>query len=651
MDRFELVSKYQPTGDQPEAITQLVSGIENGLRTQVLRGVTGSGKTFTMANIIARLNRPALVISHNKTLAAQLCNEFREFFPHNRVEFFVSYYDYYMPESYIPARDLYIEKELEINQEIDKLRHSATCSLFERNDVIVVASVSCIFGLGAPGEYYKMSISLRPQQQLSRKELLSRLVSIQYVRNDLGFERGTFRVRGDVVEIYPSNSDSTAIRVEFFGDEIEQLSEIDCVSGNRSATLLHTIIFPASHYVINGVTKDDALKNMRRDLDFEVRKLKDQGKLLEAQRLLQRTNYDIEMITEIGYCSGIENYSRYFDGRKEGDSPYTLIDYFPKDFLTFIDESHMTLPQIRAMYNGDKARKTNLVEYGFRMHSAFDNRPLRFEEFDARVGQIICVSATPAPYEIEKAGQIVEQIIRPTGLLDPSVVVRAIDKQIDDLIKEIYLTIAEKGKILVTTMTKKMAEKLTDYLKERGIRVKYLHSDIDTMERIDILTAYKNDEFDVLVGINLLREGLDLPDVQLVAILDADKEGFLRSETSLIQTIGRAARNVNGHVIMYADNITGSMSRAISETERRRLLQDKFNKENGITPTSIVNTTQNSLEITKKMNEPLSKRELLCAIDQISKEMKHAANELDFEKAINLREKLVKLRKKVDYMK
>ncbi|MEG2086428.1 MAG: DEAD/DEAH box helicase family protein, partial [Clostridia bacterium] len=418
MDRFELVSKYQPTGDQPEAITQLVSGIENGLRTQVLRGVTGSGKTFTMANIIARLNRPALVISHNKTLAAQLCNEFREFFPHNRVEFFVSYYDYYMPESYIPARDLYIEKELEINQEIDKLRHSATCSLFERNDVIVVASVSCIFGLGAPGEYYKMSISLRPQQQLSRKELLSRLVSIQYVRNDLGFERGTFRVRGDVVEIYPSNSDSTAIRVEFFGDEIEQLSEIDCVSGNRSATLLHTIIFPASHYVINGVTKDDALKNMRRDLDFEVRKLKDQGKLLEAQRLLQRTNYDIEMITEIGYCSGIENYSRYFDGRKEGDSPYTLIDYFPKDFLTFIDESHMTLPQIRAMYNGDKARKTNLVEYGFRMHSAFDNRPLRFEEFDARVGQIICVSATPAPYEIEKAGQIVEQIIRPTGLLD-----------------------------------------------------------------------------------------------------------------------------------------------------------------------------------------------------------------------------------------
>lgn len=645
--KFELCSPYKPTGDQPQAIDKLCEGIENGLRTQVLRGVTGSGKTFTMANVIARLNRPALVISHNKTLAAQLCNEFREFFPKNRVEFFVSYYDYYMPESYIPSRDLYIEKELDINDEIDKLRHSATCSLFERQDVIVVASVSCIYGLGGPGEYYKMSVSLRPGQEMTREELLRRLVAIQYVRSDLGFERGTFRVRGDTVEVMPASSDDVAIRVEFFGDEIDKISEVDAVSGRRISTLLHTIIFPASHYVINGITKDAAIETIRRDMNNEVEELKARDKMLEAHRLLQRTTYDLEMIKEIGYCSGIENYSRYFDGRVPGQAPYTLLDYFPENFITFIDESHMTLPQIRAMYNGDRARKTNLVEYGFRLKSAYDNRPLRFEEFDARIGQTVCVSATPAPYETGIADRIVEQLIRPTGLLDPTITVVPTEGQIDHLIGEINSTVARKGKILVTTMTKKTAEKLTDYLREREIRVKYMHSDIDTLERIDIITSFKNDGFDVLVGINLLREGLDLPAVELVAILDADKEGFLRSDTSLIQTIGRAARNDKGRVIMYADNITGSMDRAITETNRRREIQDKYNKDHGIIPQTVRHNVKNTLEITKKAL-PTDAASLRKAVDSLTREMKAAANELDFEKAIKLREDIAGLKKQLD---
>ena len=645
--KFELCSPYKPTGDQPQAIDKLCEGIENGLRTQVLRGVTGSGKTFTMANVIARLNRPALVISHNKTLAAQLCNEFREFFPKNRVEFFVSYYDYYMPESYIPSRDLYIEKELDINDEIDKLRHSATCSLFERQDVIVVASVSCIYGLGGPGEYYKMSVSLRPGQEMTREELLRRLVAIQYVRSDLGFERGTFRVRGDTVEVMPASSDDVAIRVEFFGDEIDKISEVDAVSGRRISTLLHTIIFPASHYVINGITKDAAIETIRRDMNNEVEELKARDKMLEAHRLLQRTTYDLEMIKEIGYCSGIENYSRYFDVRVPGQAPYTLLDYFPENFITFIDESHMTLPQIRAMYNGDRARKTNLVEYGFRLKSAYDNRPLRFEEFDARIGQTVCVSATPAPYETGIADQIVEQLIRPTGLLDPTITVVPTEGQIDHLIGEINSTVARKGKILVTTMTKKTAEKLTDYLREREIRVKYMHSDIDTLERIDIITSFKNDGFDVLVGINLLREGLDLPAVELVAILDADKEGFLRSDTSLIQTIGRAARNDKGRVIMYADNITGSMDRAITETNRRREIQDKYNKDHGIIPQTVRHNVKNTLEITKKAL-PTDAASLRKAVDSLTREMKAAANELDFEKAIKLREDIAGLKKQLD---
>lgn len=648
MGKFELVSSYKPTGDQPQAIDKLVEGLENGLRTQVLRGVTGSGKTFTMANIIARVNRPALIISHNKTLAAQLCNEFREFFPNNRVEYFVSYYDYYMPESYIPARDLYIEKELDINQEIDRLRHSATCSLFERDDVIVVASVSCIYGLGAPGEYYKLSISLRPNMSMTRKELLSRLVAIQYTRSDIDFQRGAFRVRGDIVEIFPSNTDDTIIRVEFFGDEIERISEVEAISGKRISTLLHTIIFPATHYVINGVTKDSALEQIRKDMDWEVATMKDAGKALEAQRLYQRTSYDLEMIKEIGFCSGIENYSRYFDGRRVGEAPYTLIDYFPDNFITFVDESHMSLPQIRAMYNGDRARKTNLVEYGFRLKSAFDNRPLKFDEFDEKIGQMICVSATPAGYEMGIAGQVVEQIIRPTGLLDPKITVKQTEGQIDDLINEIREVTDNKGKVLVTTLTKKMAEKLTDYFKERDIRVRYMHSDIDTLERIEILSDFKNDGFDVLVGINLLREGLDLPTVELVAILDADKEGFLRSESALIQTIGRAARNVRGRVIMYADTITGSMQRAIGETERRRKLQDEYNKKMGIEPKTIVHNVNNSLEITRKESVKMDKKELGKEIDRISREMKQAALELDFEKAIKLRETISKLRKQMD---
>ncbi len=645
---FKLVSKFSPCGDQPQAIKELVDGLNDGLRTQVCRGVTGSGKTFTMANIIAQTNRPALVICHNKTLAAQLCNEFREFFPNNRVEFFVSYYDYYMPESYIPSRDLFIEKEIDINDEIDKLRHSATCSLFERRDTIVVASVSCIYGLGAPGEYYKESLSLRPNDNISREDVIKQLVNIQYQRNDIDFSRGMFRVRGDIVEVFPASSTDTAIRIEFFGDEVERLSEINAVDGNVTARLLHAFIFPATHYVINGMSKEEVLSTIAKDLVREVKAFEDSGKMIEAYRLNQRVNYDMEMIREIGYCSGIENYSRYFDGRQVGQPPYTLLDYFPEDFLTFVDESHMTLPQIRGMFNGDKARKTNLVDYGFRLRSSFDNRPLRFEEWDERVGQLVCFSATPAEYELGQAGKIVEQIIRPTGLIDPEITVKKVEGQIDDLMTEIDKVVKKSGRVLVTTLTKKMAESLTKYLAERGIRVRYMHSDINTLERIDIIAGLKKGEFDVLVGINLLREGLDLPQVQLVAILDADKEGFLRSESALIQTVGRAARNVEGRVIMYADNITGSMRRAIDETYRRREIQKQYNIDHNITPKTIVHQVNNTLEITKREDNAMGEKEMKAEIERLKQAMKNSANQLDFERAITLREQANKLTKKLD---
>ncbi|MBO7377579.1 MAG: excinuclease ABC subunit UvrB, partial [Clostridia bacterium] len=569
---FILKSKYEPTGDQPQAIEKLTEGVLDGLRTQVLLGVTGSGKTFTMANIIKNLNRPALVIAHNKTLAAQLCNEFREFFPENRVEYFVSYYDYYQPEANIPQTDTYIEKDLSINDEIDKLRHSATCSLAERRDVIVVASVSCIYGLGAPEEYYRLALSLRPGAQMDRDELMRRLVDIQYERKDIDFTRSSFRVRGDTVEIFPASNSEIAVRVEFFGDEIDRITEVEALTGKTVSELKHAVIFPASHYAVGSEKLKSALACIAGDLITEEAMLKESGKLIEAQRLSQRTRYDIEMMQEIGFCSGIENYSRYFDGRSPGEPPFTLLDYFPDDFILFVDESHMTLPQIRAMFNGDRARKTSLVEYGFRLQSAFDNRPLRFEEFDERVGQMICVSATPAEYELKQAGQVVEQIIRPTGLIDPEVEVRPTKNQIDDLQGEITRIMREKGRVLVTTLTKKMAESLTEYLKENGFKVRYMHSDVDTLERIDIVNGLRRGDFDVLVGINLLREGLDMPEVKLVAILDADKEGFLRSETSLVQTIGRAARNAEGKVVMYADAVTDSMRRAIDETNRRRKL-------------------------------------------------------------------------------
>lgn len=648
---FKLHSNYSPCGDQPQAIKQLTEGLNNGLATQVLRGVTGSGKTFTMANVIANVNRPALVICHNKTLAAQLCNEFREFFPENRVEFFVSYYDYYMPESYIPSRDLYIEKEIDINDEIDKLRHSATCSLFERRDTIVVASVSCIYGLGAPGEYYKMSLSLRPGDNVSREAVIKKLISIQYQRNDMDFHRGTFRVRGDILEIFPAANSEHAIRVEFWGDEIEKISEIDALTGNTVATLLHTIVFPASHYVVEGVTMENALKNIQRDMEKETQAFLDSGKLVEGQRLKQRVSYDMEMMREMGYCSGIENYSRYFDGREAGQPPYTLLDYFPKDFVTFIDESHMTIPQIRGMYNGDRARKTNLVGYGFRLQSAYDNRPLTFDEFDARLGQLICVSATPAEYELRRADDVVEQLIRPTGLLDPMVEVRPVEGQIDNLLGETHSVVDGGGRVLVTTLTKRMAESLTDFLAKQDIRVRYMHSEIDTLERVEIVSGLKKGEFDVLVGINLLREGLDMPQVKLVAILDADKEGFLRSDTALIQTIGRAARNSEGRVIMYADVITDSMKRAIGETNRRRKIQDEYNKEHNIVPKTISHFVENTLEITQKGETALSAKDLERAIENTTARMKTAANQLDFEKAIQLREEVVRLTKQLEKLK
>ena len=571
--KFKLHSKYKPTGDQPEAIDEIVNGLEDGLAAQVLKGVTGSGKTFTMANIIERVQRPALVLAHNKTLAAQLCNEFREFFPENRVEFFVSYYDYYQPEAYLPSTDTYIEKDLAINDEIDKLRHSATCSLHERRDTIVVASVSCIYGLGAPEEYYRLALSVRPGDKTSREALIARLTDINYKRNDLAPERTNFRVRGDTVDIFPASMSEHGIRVEFFGNEIDGVCEFDIVSGNIVSRLDHAAIFPASHYAVEHGKMLGAIEQIEKDRQTQVEYFTNNNKLIEAQRIGERVRYDVEMMKEIGYCSGIENYSRYFDGRKTGEPPFTLLDYFPHDFVLFIDESHMTIPQIRAMYRGDLSRKTALVDYGFRLPAAYDNRPLKFDEFRARIGQTVYVSATPASYELElTGGKFTSQILRPTGLVDPPVTVRPTKGQIDDLLTEIKSTVADGGRILVTTLTKRMAESLTDYLAEQGTKVKYLHSDIDTMERVTIINSLRRGDFDVLVGINLLREGLDIPEVQLVAILDADKEGFLRSETSLIQTLGRAARNSKGRVIMYADTVTGSMRRAMDETQRRREL-------------------------------------------------------------------------------
>lgn len=651
MDKFELVSPYKPTGDQPEAIEKLTEGVLDGIRTQVLVGVTGSGKTFTMANIIKNVNRPTLVIAHNKTLAAQLCNEFREFFPHNRVEYFVSYYDYYQPESYIPSTDTYIEKDMSVNDEIDKLRNSATASLGERSDTLVVASVSCIYGLGAPEEYFRLSLSLRPGDQISRDELIRRLIELQYTRKDIDFSRSSFRVRGDVVEIFPAGASEIAIRVEFFGDEIDRLCEEEVVTGKITAELKHAAIFPASHYAVGSQKLMSAIEEIERDLKTEVKAFQDEGKLLEAQRLEQRTQYDIEMMREVGYCSGVENYSRYFDGRKPGEPSFTLLDYFPKNFLVFIDESHMTIPQIRAMYHGDLSRKTNLVNYGFRMRSAYDNRPLTFEEFDERVPQLICVSATPAEYELKEAGQIVEQIIRPTGLLDPEIEVRPVKGQIDDLLGEIKKVTASGGRTLITTLTKRMAENLTDFLKESGVKVRYMHSDIDTLERIDIVNGLRSGDFDVLCGINLLREGLDMPEVKLVAILDADKEGFLRSDTSLIQTIGRAARNSEGRVIMYADTITGSMRRAIDETNRRRKAQKEYNDAHGIVPKTIVKEVKSTLAITQRQKklpaEKISVEEIPAEIEKLKALMKIASNQLDFEKAIEIRDTINLLKRRL----
>lgn len=643
---FELKSKFSPCGDQPQAIQKLVEGVNDGLRTQVLLGVTGSGKTFTMANVIKECNRPALVIAHNKTLAAQLCNEFREFFPNNRVEYFVSYYDYYQPEAYIPRTDTYIEKDLSINDEIDRLRNSATSALCESRDVIVVSSVSCIYGLGAPMEYFALAISLREGMTIDRDALLDNLVEIQYRRSDIEFVRATFRVRGDVVEIFPVESNDYAIRVEFWGDEIDKISQFDPVSSKTVCGLKHVNIFPATHYVVEKEKRDACLDRIREDMVEQTDLFMQQGKLLEAQRLKERVSYDLEMIKEMGYCSGIENYSRYFDGRQPGQPPYTLLDFFPKDFLLFVDESHMTLPQVRAMFNGDLSRKVNLVDYGFRLLSAYDNRPLKFNEFDERVGQMICVSATPAKYELEQAGQVVEQLIRPTGLIDPQVEIHPIDGQIDDLISRINETVDKKARVLITTLTKKMAESLTAYLTERHIKVKYMHSDIDTLERVEIIAGLRKGEFDVLVGINLLREGLDIPEVQLVAILDADKEGFLRSETSLIQTIGRAARNAEAKVVMYADVMTDSMKKAIEETNRRREIQSAYNKEHGITPKTIVKEITNTLEISKKAEDKhmTSQKDISRELARLTSAMKVASANLDFELAIKYREQIATLK-------
>ncbi len=646
---FELVSKYKPAGDQPQAIEKLVEGFQEGLKEQVLLGVTGSGKTFTMANLIQKMKKPTLVIAHNKTLAAQLCNEFREFFPHNRVEYFVSYYDYYQPEAYIVSSDTYIEKDMAVNDEIDKLRSSATSSILERDDVIIVASVSCIYGLGNPDEYYNLHISLREGDMIDRDELISRLIDIQYTRNDIDFKRSTFRVKGDTVDIFPANQSELAIKVRFFGDEIEKIYNFEPVSGNLINELKVVSIYPATHYAVGRNRLEQAIKEIERDREIAIDEFTKQGKLIEAERIGQRVAYDIEMMKEVGYCSGIENYSRYFDGRKPGEPPYTLIDYFPKGFLTIIDESHMTLPQIRAMYNGDKARKQSLVEYGFRLPAARDNRPLTFDEFESKIGQVMYVSATPAQYELSRAGQVVEQVIRPTGLLDPLIEVKPIKNQIEDLMLEIKNVISHNARVLVTTLTKKMAESLTTYLQEHNFKTKYMHSEIDTMERVEIINGLRSGEFDVLVGINLLREGLDMPEVELVAILDADKEGFLRSEGALIQTIGRAARNANGRVIMYADVETDSMKRAIETTRKRRELQEKFNKEHGITPKTIIKEVKNSLEITKKVDDgKIKKEEIPAEIEKLTAMMKVASGALDFERAIELRNQIQKLRKQLE---
>ena len=654
--RFVLKSPFKPQGDQPQAIEALTAGVQSGMPCQVLLGVTGSGKTYTMASVIERVQRPTLVIAHNKTLAAQLCAEFKEFFPDSAVEYFVSYYDYYQPEAYIASTDTYIEKDSSVNEEIERLRHSATAALRERRDVIVVASVSCIYSMGDPSEYEGMMISLRPGMELERDELVRRLVEIQYDRSDIEFERGTFRVRGDVVEIFPAGYESSAIRVEFFGEEIDRITSIDVVSGHTLMDLRHIAIYPATHYATPREAIDRAIENIEHDLDERVAQFKQEGSLLEAQRIAQRTSYDIEMLRELGYCTGIENYSRYFDGRKPGDAPFTLLDYFPDDFIVFVDESHVTLPQIRAMYNGDRARKEALVSYGFRLPSAFDNRPLKFDEFEDRVHQLVCVSATPAPYELGRAGQVVEQIIRPTGLLDPEIEVRPATGQVDDLYGEIQKVTAQGFRVLVTTLTKKMAESLTTYLADMHVKVRYLHSDVQTMERQEIIRDLRLGEFDVLVGINLLREGLDLPEVALVAILDADKEGFLRSEVSMIQTVGRAARNAQGRVIMYADTMTESMNKTIFETQRRRQLQKAFNEAHGITPTTVMKSVHDLLEIGRAPDEKTKKRErkraamsedelhlLICSTEE---KMLQAAANLDFELAAKLRDKLFELQGK-----
>ena len=649
MDHFELVSSYKPTGDQPEAIAKLTVGIEKGFTEQVLLGVTGSGKTFTMANIISNVNRPTLVLAHNKTLAAQLCSEFREFFPENAVEYFVSYYDYYQPEAYIPGTDTYIEKDSAINDEIDKLRHSATCALSERRDVIIVASVSCIYSLGDPIDYKNMVISLRTGMEKSRDELLAKLVDLQYERNDINFVRNKFRVRGDTVEIFPANAYENAVRVEFFGDEIDRISEINTVTGEIKAILSHTAIYPASHYIVSHDKLEEAIKEIKDELEERVTYFTENGQLIEAQRIRQRTEYDIEMLREIGTCKGVENYSRVLSRRKPGSVPSTLLDYFPDDYLLFVDESHVTLPQVRGMYGGDRARKENLVKYGFRLPSAFDNRPLNFEEFYSHINQAVFVSATPGDFEKQHAAQIVEQVIRPTGLLDPKISVRPSEGQIDDLVSEINIRTGRGERVLVTTLTKKMAEDLTEYLGGLSVKVRYMHYDIDTMERMEIIRDLRLGEFDVLVGINLLREGLDIPEVSLVVILDADKEGFLRSETSLVQTVGRAARNAEGEVIMYADSVTPSMERAITETERRRSIQEKYNKEHGIVPKTVIKDVRDIIEIgTKVKNEkPVSKMSRLereAEIKRLTAEMKQAAKILEFEHAAYLRDKINKLR-------
>jgi len=649
LDKFKLHSKYKPTGDQPEAIKKLTDGLVKGDREQVLLGVTGSGKTFTMANIIANVNRPTLVLAHNKTLAAQLCSEFREFFPENAVEYFVSYYDYYQPEAYIPGTDTYIEKDSAINDEIDKLRHSATCALSERRDVIIVASVSCIYSLGDPIDYRNMVISLRQDMTKSREELIHKLVDLQYERNDINFTRNKFRVRGDTVEIYPAYAYESAVRVEFFGDEIDRISEINTVTGNVKQTLSHVAIYPASHYIVPSEKMEKALDSLKEEMEERVKFFTDCGKLIEAQRIRQRTEYDIEMLREIGVCKGIENYSRVLSGRKPGSTPPTLLDYFPDDFVLFVDESHVTLPQVRGMFAGDRGRKQTLVDFGFRLPSAYDNRPLNFEEFYSHINQAIFVSATPGDFEKEHAAQIVEQVIRPTGLLDPPVTVKPSEGQIDDIFSQINLRTVKNERVLITTLTKKMAEDLTDYLKNLDIKVRYMHSDIDTIERMQIIRDLRLGEFDVLVGINLLREGLDLPEVKLVAILDADKEGFLRSDTALIQTIGRTARNAEGRVIMYADAVTDSMKRAMDETARRRAVQQKYNEEHGIIPKTIVKEVRDNLEITKKADrtKDIKAKDIPEEIEKLKGLLKVFSAQCDFERCIEIRDTINELRKKL----